>query len=424
MIHYRSVFLAVSILIALSACATKPQDSVNTFPSDQSQSKTPFEQLSFGKTRKIAFEDEGTFLMVEGSECIQRDKGPESATMLLFVDMPNYVDSGTVVLNGWDLRYLHRDHEVRSMRADITHSKLVTGSGGAPILVFEVAGELSDQNSDDSYEFCIYYTGIGYNSDSFDASIVGDFSGIDTRMLQTENEGAVATLENIWADDTPTEHDTIAVIPRGFDFKFSNKFECELRLLPCRWKDSTDHRLRQIAYSLFQIGATPNPNNNPHWVTQTIFKDNNTRAHWAKTRAALIGGSSVKLHPDLLALNAKSGKTNNCHKGTNGIVRTETVQLYDLPYDYAVPMLTGWDLNYECSNQHVQRAGIWLHDIHFDPDSNGLEYKVSSILRDKDGAPGFNSAHRVTVLGLNRLPPPPPPIKRSAPDIKIKLRHQ
>ena len=421
MMHYRSIFLAVTILIVLSACATKPQDSVNTFPSDQSQIKTPFEQLSFGKTRKIAFEDEGTFLMVEGSECIQRDKGLASVTKLLFVDMPNYVDSGTVVLNGWDLRYLHNDHEVRSMRAAITHSKLVAGGGGAPILVFEVEGELSDQNKDDAYEFCIFYTGIGYNSDLFDARIAGDYSGIDTRALLTKDEGAVATLESIWAEDTPTDNDTIAIIPRGFDFQFNNEFECEFRFPPCRWKDPTDHHLRQIAYSLFQIGATPNPNNNPHWVTQTIFKDNSTRTHWVKTRAALIGGSSVKLHPDLLALNPKSGKTNICHNGTDGIVRTETVRIHDLPYDYAVPMLTGWDLNYECSHQHVQRAGIWIHDIHFDPDSNELEYKVSSILRDKDGAPGFIAAHRVTVLGLNRLPPP---IKRSAPDFKIKLRHQ
>ncbi len=423
MIHYRYISLAMTMLIVLSSCATKPQDSVNTFPPDQSQIKTPFEQLSFGKTRKIAFEDEDTFIMVEGSECIQRDKGPESATMLLFVDMPNYVNKGTVVLNGWDLRYLHSDHEVRTMRADITHSKLVTSGGGAPILVFEVAGELSDQNWDDSYEFCIYYTGIGYNSESFDARIVGEYSGVSTKAMQAKDEGAVATIENTWTEDSPTDNDTIAVIPRGFNFQFGNRFECELRLLPCRWKDSTDHYLRQIAYSLFQISATTNPESNPHWITQTIFKDNSTRTHWVKTRAALIGGSSVKLHTDLLVLNAKSGKTNNCRKGTEGIVRTETIRLYDLPYDYAVPMLTGWDLNYECTNQNVQRAGIWLHDIHFDPNSNELEYKVSSILRDRDGAPGFNAAHRVTILGLNRLPPSPPPIKRTAPDFKIKLRH-
>lgn len=417
MSHRITILPVVLLLFILSACATKPQD--RAFPSDSSQTKTPFDQLSFGATRKTAFEDVGKFIMVEGSECVQRDKGPESATILSFVDMPSYVDSGTIILNGWDLRYLHGDHEVRSLRADITHSKLVTGGGGAPILVFEVAGELSDQNWDDAYEFCVHYTGIGYNASFFDARIEGDYNGIDTWALQTEAEGAVSTLETIWAEATLKGSDSIVVIPRGFDFQFDNEFECEFRIPPCRWEDPADHHLRQVAYSMFQIGATPNPSGNPHWVTQTIFKDNSTRTHWIKTRASLIGGRSVKLRSDLLALNPKSGKTNICRNGEDGVVRTETVRINELPYDYAVPMLTGWDLNYECGDQHVQRAGIWIHDINFDQAFNSLEYKVSSILRDKDGAPSFNATHRVTVLGLNRMPPP---ARRIAPAVEIKLR--
>jgi hypothetical protein len=82
-------------------------------------------------------------------------------------------------------------------------------------------------------------------------------------------------------------------------------------------------------------------------------------------------------------------------------------------------MLTGWDLSYECEHQQVQRAGIWIHDIHFNPDANSLEYKVSSILRDQDGAPSFNTAHRITVLGLNRLPSSE---QQRTPKIEIKLR--
>ena len=417
MSRYQNICLIVIMLFLFTACATKSQEKI--FPSDSSQIKTPFEKLSFATTRKTAFEDDGKFIMVEGSECIQHDKDTESATILSFVDMPNYVDNGTVILNGWDLRYLHSDHEVRALRADITHSKLVTGGGGAPILVFEVEGELSDQSGDDAYEFCVHYTGIGYSTDVFDAHIEGDYNGIDTWALEAKSDSAVSMLESIWSEGELKGNDSIAVIPRGFDFQFDNAFECELRVPPCRWDDPADHHLRQVAYSLFQIGASPNPGGNPHWVTQTIFKDNNTRTHWIKTRASLIGGNSIKLHTDLLALNPISGKTNICRNGEDGVVRTETVRINELPYDYAVPMLTGWDLNYECGDQHVQRTGIWIHDINFDPDFNSLEYKVSSILRDKDGAPGFNATHRVTVLGLNRRPPP---IIRSAPELKIKLR--
>lgn len=418
--RYRLLLLGAVILMMLLGCMTSRKDRDMSLPSGGSLSTgQPF----FKGDRKTSFEDAGKFIMVEGSRCTERANGPESATMLITIDLPAYVNQGTVILNGWDLRYLNKDHEVRTLRADITHSKLMTGAGDPPSLVFEVEGELSDQNWDDAYEFCVYYTGFGFNSAWFNARIEGDYSGIEAWALQIDAEGPIATLESLWSDGTSTGSESLAVIPRGFDFQYDNTFECEWRIPPCRWEDPADHHLRQAAYSLFQTSASPNPGGSPHWITQTVFKDNNTRTHLIKTRTALIGGDSVKLHANLLPLNPRSGKTDSCRNGVDGAVRTETFRIYDLPYDYAVPMLTGWDLNFECDDQHVQRAGIWIHDIRFDPDSNGLEYKLSSILRDKDGAPSFNAAHRVSVLGLNRSSISPV-IEHSAPDVKIKLRKQ
>lgn len=414
---YRNIPLIVVVLVMLTGCMTSREGK--GLPHSGSQSTSPADQPFYKAVRKTSFEDDGKFILVEGNQCKQRDSGSEPATMLITIDMPAYVNQGTVVLNGWNLRYLNSDHEVRSLRADIIHSKLATSGGSPPILVFEVEGELSDQNGNDAYEFCVYYTGFGYNATWFDAHMEGGYSGIDTQALQIEAEGPVATLESLWSGSTLKGKDSIAVIPRGFGFQYENAFECEWRFSLCRWDDPADHHLRQVAYSLFQTGASPNPDDNPHWVTQTVFKDNSTRTHRIKTRTTLIGGNSVKLRADFLALTPRSGKTKNCRNGTDGVVRTETFRIHDLPFDYAVPMLTGWDLSSECDNQRVQQAGIWVHDIHFDPDSNGLEYKVSSILRDKDGVSGFNATHRITVLGLNRLPPP---VRRSAPELNIRLR--
>lgn len=419
---FRRVLFGIVMLVMLTGCMTGSEDK-DMMSSIGSQQSFPYDRPFFKADRKTSFEDDGKFIMVEGSQCTKREHGPEPATMLITVDMPVYVNRGTVVLNGWDLRYLNGDHELRSLRADITHSKLVSGTGSQSTLVFEVEGELSDQHWDDAYEFCAHYTGFGFNSGWIDARIEGDYNGIDTSDLQIEAEGPMATLESLWEDGTLTNSDSIVVIPRGFDFQYDNAFECEWRMLPCRWQDPADHHLRQVAYSLFQIAASPNPDGNPHWVTQTVFKDNSTRAHRIKTRTALIGGDSVKLRADFLPLNPRSGKTNVCRNGVDGVVRTETFRIHDLPYDYVVPMLTGWDLNYECDDQQVQRAGIWIHDIRFDPDSNGLEYKVSSILRDGDGAPSFNATHRVSVLGFNHSSVPPV-ANRPSPEIKIRLRKQ
>ena len=405
----------IVVLLILAGCVPATQNR-DVFQPPHLQPLPPSEPF-YTATRRTSFEDRDKFIMVEGSECVRRDHGPGSATMLLSIEMPGYVDRGTVVLNGWDLRYLHGDHEVRQFRADITHSKLVTGGGGPPTLVFEVQGELSDQNWDDDYEFCAYYTGIGYNSGAIDARVEGDYSGISSWGFQIDDEGPISSLETVWTEGTLASGDSVAVIPRGFDFQYDNEFECELRIPPCRWEDPADHHLLQVAYSLFPTGATPNPGGNLHWVIQTIFKDNGVRTHWINTRTALIGGSGVELRPQLLPLNARSGGQNICRNGVDGTVRTETVRLYDLPYDYAVPLLTGWDLSYECDDQHVQRAGIWIHDIRFDPDSDGLEYKVSSILRDQNGAPSFNATHRVSVLGLNLSVPP---VQRPLPERRLQ----
>ena len=417
MIQRVPIFLALCILLSLAACATKTQGKKPAASSDRPQATTPFEQLSLKTIGKTVFEEDGKFVMIEGSKCIQRDNGKEAATVLQWVEMPGYVDNGTVVLNGWDLRYLNQDREVHSMRADITHSKLVKNTGSS-MLVFEAQGKLDDQNQNDAYEFCVFYTAFGYHSAWIDATIEGDHSGIDASTLQNKNQGAVATLENTGNKGTIKGNDAIAIIPRGFDFQFDDTFECELRFPPCKWGDRADYRLLQAAYSLSQTSASPNQDGSPHWVTQTIFKDNSTRTHRIKTRAALIRGSSVKLRADFLALSPRAGKTSTCRKNTDGIVRTQTFRIKDLPYDYAIPMLTGWDLSYECEHQQVQRAGIWIHDIRFDPGSNSMEYQVSSILRDKDGAPSFNAAHRITVLGLNRNRPP---AQRHAP-VNIKIR--
>lgn len=401
MIRYGYMLLALFTLLLLSACASKYKEQKASNPADKIKAPTSFEQLTFKSEGRTVFEDEGKFILIEGNKCVQHDSGEETATVLQWIELPSYVDSGTVVLNGWDLRFLHGDREVNSMLADITHSKVIK-SEGSTFLVFEAQGKLNDQNRKDAYEFCVFYSGFGYRSVFFDATIEDDYNGVEVSTLQDKNQGAVATLENTGSKGTLKGNAAIAIIPRGFDFQFDDTFECEWRFLPCKWGDRVDYHLLQVAYSLSQSGAFPSLDGSSHWTVQTLFKDSSTRTYRIKARAAMIRGNGVKLRADFLALNSRTGKTGICRKNVDGIVRTQTFRIRDLPFDYAVPLLTGWDLSYECEQQRVQRAGIWLHDIHFDSNSSSLEYKVSSILRDKDGAPSFNAAQRITILGLNR----------------------
>lgn len=418
MIRHVLWMLVLIGMALLAACASKTQQKKPQESSNLSKALTPFEQLSLKTTAKTAFEDSGRFILMEGTKCVQRDSGAEAATVIAWIEMPDYVDNGSIMLNGWDLRYLHQEREVNSMRADITHSKLVKNAGSA-MLMFEIQGKLDDQNGKEPFEFCVFYTAFGYSSTWFDASMENDYNGIEASVLQKKNHGAVTTLENTGNKGTLKRHDAIAIIPRGFEFRYDDAFECEFRFSPCKWGDRVDYPLLQTAYSLSQTGVSPNQDGSPHWATQTLFKDNGLRTHWVKTRAAVIRGSSIKIRPDFLVLNPRSANPENCRKNSDGVVRTQTFRIDELPYDYAVPMLTGWDLSYECGQQRVQRAGIWVHDVRFDPVSQSMEYKVSSILRDQDGAPSFNAAHRVTVLGFNRLTSA---TSYPTPEINIKIR--
>ncbi len=406
-------------LFLLAACAT-PSRNVQPVAAPESAKLTtsPFEQLAFRSTGKTVYEDEGKFILIEDSKCVRHEGGESAATILQWLELPGYVNQGTVVLNGWDLRYLQGDREVNSVRADITHSKLVRNANSV-FLVFEAEGKLEDQGRRDAFEFCVFYSGFGYDSAWLDAAVEGDYSGIEAVSVQSQKQGPVTTLENIGNKGMLKTHDGVAILPRGFDFRFENAFECEWRWMPCKLSDRIDYPLLQMAYNLSQTGTSPNLDGSPFWVTQTLFKSNEARTQHVKTRAALIRGRSVKVRADFLPLNPRSNEPGFCRKITDGVVRTQKYRITDLPYDYALPMLTGWDLAFECEQQNVQRAGVWIHDIRFDPASSSMEYKVSSILRDKDSIPSFHTTHRVSILGFNRIVPP---AMRPSPELRIKIR--
>ena len=92
---------------------------------------------------------------------------------------------------------------------------------------------------------------------------------------------------------------------------------------------------------------------------------------------------------------------------SNGELRTDTIVIDNIPFAYAIPMLTGWEVGYLTSDQHVKEIGIWIDDLHYDRDPNGstgtLRYTVSSDLHDDDRDPGNYYRHKVTILGLRPL---------------------
>ena len=124
------------------------------------------------------------------------------------------------------------------------------------------------------------------------------------------------------------------------------------------------------------------------WNTYAILKDDSERRDYVFTEAvSTVFGLDV--HPiqppfSILPIESASG-------GLSGSgVKHKQVVIDNVPYKYAVPMLTGWDVGYTVSDQHVKEIGIWIDELHYrDPNDppGRLRYTVSSVLRDDDTFP-------------------------------------
>ena len=81
----------------------------------------------------------------------------------------------------------------------------------------------------------------------------------------------------------------------------------------------------------------------------------------------------------------------------------------EVPFSYAVPMLTGWELTEPCDDMHVREIGAYIESFSFKPYPNGrsglLGYTVVTRLSDDDGGKLGRARNKVTILGLNPITP-------------------
>ena len=88
-----------------------------------------------------------------------------------------------------------------------------------------------------------------------------------------------------------------------------------------------------------------------------------------------------------------------------------------LPYTYAIPILTGWEIGYTPpgeGDQHVKEFGIFMDRIHYErlpgAATGSLRYTISAVLSDKDAFPDNYFSHKVSILGLKPTGIAAPPV--------------
>jgi hypothetical protein len=337
--------------------------------------------------------------------------------------LPIFASAGTVLLNGWKLRYLSGDHHVRTLYAAIEDVKR-----DGQTLSWTARGELSDENGDDGYEFCYWYVVLGWNPSVTDAATDNsDIRNVGSTYFRVEPDDPIVR------DAHPPAYApayarpagaagkrTIAILPRGFGLDWGG-LECQTSPAAlCFSLDLGDSHVLQLSYVLgqsarfltagtfnFEQDAAPVPGPSRvdqglvSWRSSGILKDNdNARAFVVRERTTALFGDDVDVvEPPYAPFVRDDRRRPDFTVGGPGI-QTQEVVIENVPFQSVIPMLTGWELRYPYGAEHVQEVGVWVHDFSHSGQPATLRYQLSWVLRDKDYLPSDRVSHTVHILGL------------------------
>jgi len=358
------------------------------------------------------------------------------------VSLPAYATRATVFLNGWQLAYAPPDHEVMAVGALITKIK---HDPRARTLTWTAAGMLRDADLAAAETFTYHYTVIAWNDTALNLSVdhgsADTFCNPDTDLpdksfLALNNGSTALSAFSVFAHAPALPPSKpVAILPRGFGFA---------------WYDG-DHNFLQLGYNLdyseifAERGKVYNNNGNHvhkvgdligipaplpgtgsrvdsgfvSWNTFALFKDDAFRKDYLFSEmVSTLGGTDVGLiQPPFAVLPRKPGEKATYWTPSYPCgVTTEDRVIENVPYEYAIPILTGWDLAYETDDQHVKELGISIDDwdwIYTAGSPGGtLHYRLSSTLRDKDAKPRHCARHKVAVVGIRAVPQQGPVLRQ------------
>jgi hypothetical protein len=289
-----------------------------------------------------------------------------------------------VVLNGFHARYTSDDHHVKLLDVFVDQVDYARNA-----LSWRAGASFEDKNGDDGVELCYYYTAFGWNKQRIDADLV---SGSAIRDLD-DTDGNGVPQSDRRMDITYEIADPrapIAVLPRSLSLAYAD----------------TDHHVLQIAYSFGQDLETADRSGRRRFAVHGILKDNDSRTPRFSAEVSVLEGKSVRLihapFPISPANDCEFGDACIGDGNTRSALRRDTVRLTGIAGDFAIPILTGLDIDFEFDDEHVKSAGAFLNGVRFTPSTRDLEYTVNTVLLDKNSSPPFSAEHNVTVLVLNK----------------------
>jgi hypothetical protein len=309
-----------------------------------------------------------------------------------------FADTGTIIFNGSAAAYSDGgDHNVRSVASGAILN--VENRGNAE-LHWDAAGALEDGDQRDQ-EWCYFYTLVFWRPSSVLRAGVPPSSG---PRLNGEYDRPESAVHQILTSLTVTD-DRLggprALLPRGNGQFFEE-----------------DHNLLQVGYEMKMptiVGDTIS------WRSRTLLQDDSAwQPFFSAELVEVMNGASVNMwqptqvwhqvgkgwaqEPVSFNLQGQSSLDTLCSVPVKTAIDQYVV---DVPFSYAVPMLTGWRVGQRCRDSNVQQVGAYLDSFRFEPYPNGrsgrLSYTVVSTLFDDSEGRLVDRGNKVTILGLNPI---------------------
>jgi len=390
------------------------------------------------QSSQIVFQDPGIVIAIHGTGSAKLTSGKTAMAIKVeqSVDIPPFANRATVFLNGWRLKYLTTDHNLLGLGTAILKIRFNLREHK---LTWVAMGLIRDDDGKEGYDWTYRFTVIAWNNAQINAEV--DHGFVDPTKGEKENycspsggftdnyfgysnkndtNTALSSVSSFIQNGAFATSRTVAVLPRGF-------------VLNWGWCGG-DHHLFQLGYNLDHSEIFAEKGRKYHtkdgevdapstttasqadsgfvsWNSYAILKDNDKRRDYGFDEVVSgMGGNDVRvLQPPFSILPAEDyGWFGNWGCGIVGSspVRTEDFVIENVPFEYAIPMLGGWELKQPCDDRHVREAGIWIDEWSYQkvPGATGgtLRYKLSSTLHD-DGIPSHKVAHKVAILGLRDL---------------------
>ena len=327
--------------------------------------------------------------------------------VLGFTKLPKNFD-GTVFLNGWHLEYQDGDHHVIGLGTSIFNIAQLNDT-----LVWNAGGVISDDNGDDAYRWCYDYTTVAWARPS--TSPFGNLQQphVDIQALTSDPQATLMYVDGGYLNGVgkiPSVYKSKGKAPRGVllaGFGMSHLDD--------------DHHVLQLG---FDLGKPKIKRKKIKWTSDVVLKDDSQRDPRSAEIVSVLTGESVNVfHPasawieggdgtpgvvaNDLHLTARTDTSNACLGSP--AARTVEMAIVTPPYTWAIPMLTGWDIQDPCHDDHVAHVGAWIEDFHYvlaPGAANGtLYYTIKTNFGDEDDFPGMSDRVQVDVLGINLLQP-------------------